>query len=741
MGICRGGKTLKDLIDRRDGLFRETGHLWGLEKLELLETDPVKFDRFQWKLLAAVYAARENSKLVSASPAGVGMGELLDLLALPEGDVVAASMGLQGHVGCMPHMIRSIAELGYEDDPGMGGIRDGDIYHCNDPVYGCPHPADNYTFLPVFYRDDLVAWTCGLNHVADIGAAICPGALPSHSPTVYFDGFVVPPTKTGQNFTQARWWAEHWKRRTRSGVFNILDDKMRVTGAIMLRDRVLEIVEEFGVEYFERALREILERERREILNRIRREMVPGRYCWRSFKNVHYKDIVGPMFPEAARDYLLHHHNDTTITPQGTIHCDFGGSSSQGYHHLNSYVGAHGFGQCGSLFTFLAHSPMVNTSLHSVLTHDAPAGSIFNPSRSDLGCGLGLVNALEGYELTAYALALSRFARGFLEEAYTWEIAYQVYAMQGVFGNGTPWAISEFTLAGSEPVGASAWRDGFPHLTGPGNPEGDSGETEEWEFVEPPLLTIGKRQVPDFFCHGRYRGSIGTCLTHLVVEPGRTLSLTISAMQRESGTVAIGMCGGYPIGSNYNAVFRGTNARQLIAQGVPLPRDFTEIWKAIEDGTLRAERILEWGGEVPPTLLGDGDLVTQAVQANSAWGDPLDRDPKLVEADLNGEVKADHNVGWTSAEVAERIYGVVAKRLGSRWVVDDAATEQRRRALREERERRSIPAKDWWREERQRVLDKGFPTLVYETYKDCLEYEKFRREWTEFWQPGHDYRL
>jgi N-methylhydantoinase B/oxoprolinase/acetone carboxylase alpha subunit len=156
-------------------------------------------------------------------------------------------------------------------------------------------------------------------------------------------------------------------RRTRTGVFNILDDKMRVVGGIMLRNRVLEIVEEFGVDYFERALREILERERREILQRIRTEMVPGRYRWRSFKKLLYKDVVGPAFPEAARDHLLHFANEITITPEATLQCDFAGSSSQNYHHLNCYGGQHGFGQCGSLFTFLVHSPLVNTSLHYVL--------------------------------------------------------------------------------------------------------------------------------------------------------------------------------------------------------------------------------------------------------------------------------------------------------------------------------------------------------------------------------------
>jgi len=52
------------------------------------------------------------------------MGELVFMLATPEGDVVAASHGLIGHIQSIPFIVRAIAELDFEDDPK---IRDGDI--------------------------------------------------------------------------------------------------------------------------------------------------------------------------------------------------------------------------------------------------------------------------------------------------------------------------------------------------------------------------------------------------------------------------------------------------------------------------------------------------------------------------------------------------------------------------------------------------------------------------------------
>jgi hypothetical protein len=50
----------------------------------------------------------------------------------------------------------------------------------------------------------------------------------------YMDGFVCPPTRTGEDLKQYAWWDETWKRRSRAGMMNILDDKSRLAGAAMI---------------------------------------------------------------------------------------------------------------------------------------------------------------------------------------------------------------------------------------------------------------------------------------------------------------------------------------------------------------------------------------------------------------------------------------------------------------------------------------------------------------------------
>src|SRR4030042_4117130 len=255
MGICYQGSTLKEAIEEKERLFKESGYAYGLKKLELVEGDPAKFMRFQMRLVAACINARETAKMISANPMSMIQGELLFLLANAEGDVTAASYGLAGHFQSFPYILRSISNLYFEENPG---INVGDIFATNDPLYGAPHIADNYNWVPVFYKNELIAWTVGLNHIVDVGG-LQPGGASSVSFNVFTDGFTYPPTKTGANFQQHKWWELHWKRRTRTGVFHILDDKMRTAGAVALHDGVLKVVEEFGADYFRQAMKELSE--------------------------------------------------------------------------------------------------------------------------------------------------------------------------------------------------------------------------------------------------------------------------------------------------------------------------------------------------------------------------------------------------------------------------------------------------------------------------------------------------
>ena len=729
--LLRGADVrLQEKIAEFDQVLRDTGCVYGLERLELMEADPIKFEKFQWRLFAGVNAARETSKYVSGSPASVGMAELVNLVALPEGEVVAASAGLAGHIGSFPLMVRAMADLGMEDNPG---IRDTDIWGCNDPRFGCPHATDMYTYLPVFYEDELLCWVCGANHVADCGHAICAGGVPFYSPTTYCDGFIYGPTRIGERVSGTYVHYEphmiSLKRRTRAGSLNVLDEKMRLTGAVMLRERLFEIVADYGVEYFRQGMREILERERRAIAWRFEQWMVPGKYRQVCFRPIRYKTLMGSLFPQAAQDWITHQNQTMTLTPGGKCIVDLNGTSSQNYFWMNSNEGAFKMGATFSCLGYIGQTPLVNTALYHVLEYVRPLGSLVNPTREDVSESFGNATGSCHGTMTARAWGFATFLKGYLEEAYLLEHDWELFGAEGLIQSDVPWAIGDFTYEGGEPRGPSPWRDGEAMTIGAGNPEGDFGEVEEWEYVEPPLLTLSRSLIRDYCAHGRHRGAIGIALTQLVCDPGPYLAMNVSGYAgSDMNAVAVGCCGGYPHLNGNVVYFRDTNAFDLVAKGERLPANFREAYEMIAEGKLQVGRVDDFGGrESPPTEVKHGDIVSFAHHAGSAFGDPLDRKPDLVARDVEK--------GWISLNVARGVYGVVVRSVDGRWEVDEQATHEARKGIQETRKARAKPAESVYLEERQAVVTQQLPNEeIVEMFRDSLQYDSWRRHFCEFWQ-------
>ena len=134
--------------------------------------------------------------------------------------------------------------------------------------------------------------------------------------------------------------------------------------------------------------------------------------------------------------------------------------------------------------------------------------------------------------------------------------------------------------------------------------------------------------------------------------------------------------------------------------------------------------------QTPEWEVTDGDLIYYANEAGSSWGEPLDRDPARVRADLEE--------GWLSPEVAQTVYGVVAQRTAHEWTVDAVATRQARQQLKERRKQRVVPVRDWWRNERKRVRHNNLPEMSQQMYQDCRQYETFRDAFVSFWQVAED---
>jgi N-methylhydantoinase B len=77
-----------------------------------------------------------------------------------------------------------------------------------------------------------------------------------------------------------------------------------------------------------------------------------------------------------------------------------------------------------------------------------------------------------------------------------------------------------------------------------------------------------------------------------------------------------------------------------------------------------------------------GDVLRHELAGPGGWGDPLERDPQAVLADLRDEV-----IGEAAAR---EVYGVAIDR--ARWTVAAHETDALRRRLRAERAWREVPA-------------------------------------------------
>jgi hypothetical protein len=170
--------------------------------------------------------------------------------------------------------------------------------------------------------------------------------------------------------------------------------------------------------------------------------------------------------------------------------------------------------------------------------------------------------------------------------------------------------------------------------------------------------------------------------------------------------------------------------REIIENGLPYPTSFIEAKELLKQGKLKAERVELYHADTPNVELRDGDLFLTAYNANCGWGDPLERDLSLVENDMR--------YGWITPDVARTVYGVVT---GDDGKVNGNETDELREQMRNRRKEKSVDARDWWTEEREKALRKEFSEDVYSMYADCLKYDKFRREFLGIWQLPEDYRL
>jgi acetone carboxylase alpha subunit len=676
-----------------------------VEELRLKEEDPVRFEVLNSKLVQAVTSAHEVARLVSASPMTRELGEVIFGLYTPEGDAVVLSRGLLIHVHTMSRMIKWMLQNDFESSPGFAH---GDYYFNNDPYIGGAHCPDQMIVTPIFHQGKLVAWAGGLTHTPETGSSD-PGGFVPFVRSRFEEGLYLPCVKIAENDEIKRDLEILVERSVRSPIYWLTDNRAKMVGDRMIREQVIELIEEVGLEYFQQVCREYIEDTYRAARRRVKEVLAPGRYrevAWR-----------GSVIPGEER--LLHGPVELTITDDGHMDLDFSGMSPAGRHPFQAALPTLEGLVMNVVIQHVFYDLKHNEGVLMAARLDVPHGSAGDPP--DFTYPTALWGIVYGAGLAAgQALSRAYFAKGYREEVHATSALSSGYTAGGTDQYGRKFGAHNFEFSAGG-LFATAVLDGLDTGGVEFNPEGEMGDSEIWEQIMPPIYLSREIHV-DGGGFGRYRGGNGLFSTYMV--PAGSLDLEIGTFGSAPIFSAPGLMGGYPAGSLYMWVGKHTNLQTLFETGADLPvgEGLDPVHPEFTQG-VSADWEIYMGSCKRVSPAEPFDIFTAMSGDGGGFGDPIERDTALIASDIAN--------GLTSQWTVRHVYGAV---IGDDGVPDNHATDALRQQIRRNRLAKATTAQKYRAAARRRLVEGELPAPMGRMYQDVLGFsQQFRDAFHEFW--------
>lgn len=717
--IGEEGKTLKKMLEDAERRLAETGHYQGVTELSLKKKDPIHYEKLWSRLRGALVGARETALNVSASPIVREIGELCFALYTPEGDSITLSTGIMAHVHTMSEAIKHMVRASYEVNPG---VFPGDIFINNDPQLGDVHNADLMEFLPIFWEGELIGWAAGVTHEIDVGAPQ-PASIPIGTTSRFEDGWILSCQKVGAN---DRLFADYERRchtAVRLPFYWVLNEKCRISGCQIIRDAVLRLVREEGVETYKRFSREVIEDTRQAFVNRVREFMIPGKYQFPSFIDVPHGKDKGGMPEYAAIDSLMHCPLELRVGVDASFELDLEGANKWGYHSFNCTPSGIQGGLWVGITQILIPNDKVNDGAYLATKFHTPYGTWANPDNPYVSNTMAWAFLIPCFTGLFLAVSQGVTARGYVEEVVA-GYPFTGNITQGGgpnhYGQEGGWTNFDISCCGTS---AGLVRDGEACCAAVWNPEGDMGDVEAWELLEP-LLYIGRRLRPSSAGMGKYRGGAG-------FESIRLLFNTPWQMMFNGANSSVfhgnGLFGGYPASTPYRHSVKNTDMQRRIAEGLPYPVSDRDPENSELEMHIVGEHLKDKHCFHLPDMHKEYDVYVSHLSGGHGVGDVLERDPERVVQDLDDGLLLDR--------FAASAYGVVARQgADGKWRLDAEATGKLRAKMREQRLARSIPVEEWLKQQKPRVLKADYIEPVRVMYRQSIELSKiWADKYRTFW--------
>jgi N-methylhydantoinase B len=578
-----------------------------------MSIDPITLEVLSQALISTV---REMRATVCRTASSVAIYDAKDFscgLFAPDSQVVAQSEDIGSHVVPLPWSVRSAMEkLG-------SGLEPGDVILVNDPYSGGTHLNDVTVIYPIFKDGRLIFFPAVRAHWADVGGMV-PGSMSGKATDIYQEGIRIPPIKIIE------------RGRTNEAALELMMSNMRVpeerlgdlnasfASCRVAEKRILEICERYGVDQLMEAVR--LDMDRAEARMRASIDRLPnGTYYYEDY----LETFMGGKFEPLLLPLSLTIRDDRMIA-------DFTGASAQVPFPVNSTAAVSAASVFIAVKSVFDPAAPLNQGSFRPIEVITPPGTIVNVQRPAPAGSHGeirkrviatMIGALSQVAPTQVAGDLCRTS---------------FHNLLGGFDTRArrEWVHYEWSAGGN---GAFAEDDG-PSAMAPID-WGDLVTVQSTEVMElrMPLLVESSRLAIDSGGAGRTRGGLSMQRGLRVLAPEARYSLLADGAIVPAFGVLGGMSG-FPVGAW-------------------IDRD-----GQIED--------FDSPGKISGHHVEENAMVMIRSAGGGGYGDPLERDPERVAADVEE--------GYVSEQAARQLYGIVLRTDGS---LDATASERSRKRLRE----------------------------------------------------------
>jgi N-methylhydantoinase B/oxoprolinase/acetone carboxylase alpha subunit len=513
------------------------------------------------------------------------------------------------------------------EEMGAENFRPGDVIIHNDPYRGNGHIPEHMVVKPVYAGGELIAFVATIGHMAEIGGK-APGGFAADATEVYQEGLRLPPVKI---VDQGREVEDIWKiilsnHRTPRNSYG--DIKAMIASLYVAEQRLIELADRYGIATLQTASEELMDLAEQRMRAEITR-IPDGEYT--------FDDM---MEDDGVVDRPRRIHLTVTVAGDELI-ADWTGTEPQALGPTNCTYGSTASAVFNALFQLTDPTIPKNEGCYRPVHIIAPLGTLVNVQHP-------------GPEVAGHTEVNPRLVFmviGALAQA----LPHRVVAADG----GTS---SNFLFGGVHPDNGRFYAN--YHFEGVGwggrpNSDGNSAQcaivgncrNTPVEIFETryPWRTVSYRLRQDSGGPGKFRGGLGTDRIMEVTAPDMTLSVLMDRMKIQPW----GIFGGRGGGNAGVFIQRASDDRF---------RTFQEVF-----GTVSPSKFAN-------IHLQAGDRVLLRSAGGGGYGNPLERDPGLVLADLRA--------GVVSAEQAQNVYGVVTRPDGLEIRIDETATEALQSKLR-----------------------------------------------------------